>query len=54
MAKLGKIACGLPSGNDALTVRLGIENGIFETEGQCLTEIAARLRFQPLLATALA
>lgn len=33
MAKLKKIAYGLPSGNDALTVRFGIENGIFETEG---------------------
>ncbi|MBL1416482.1 MAG: ABC transporter substrate-binding protein [Moritella sp.] len=33
MAKLTKIEYGLPSGNDALTVRLGIEKGIFEEEG---------------------
>ena len=33
MARLRKIEYGLPSGNDALTVRLGIEKGIFEAEG---------------------
>lgn len=33
MTKLRKIEYGLPSGNDALTVRLGIEKGIFEEQG---------------------
>ncbi len=33
MAGLRKIDYGVPSGNDALTVRFGIENGIFEAEG---------------------
>lgn len=33
MAGLRKIEYGVPSGNDALTVRFGIENGIFEAEG---------------------
>lgn len=37
MAKLRKLDYGLPSGNDALTVRFGIEQGVFEAEGIDLT-----------------
>jgi NitT/TauT family transport system substrate-binding protein len=37
MTGLRKVEYGLPSGNDALTVRFGIEQGIFETEGLDLT-----------------
>ncbi|MGI9478137.1 MAG: ABC transporter substrate-binding protein, partial [Hyphomicrobiaceae bacterium] len=37
MAKLHKIKYGVPSGNDALTVRFGIEEGIFAAEGIELT-----------------
>lgn len=37
MTKLQKIKYGVPSGNDALTVRFGIAEGIFETEGLDLT-----------------
>ena len=33
MTKLRKITYGVPSGNDALTVRFGIEQGLFEAEG---------------------
>jgi len=33
MARLRHIKYGVPSGNDALTVRFGIEQGIFEREG---------------------
>lgn len=33
MSALKKVRYGVPSGNDALTVRFGIEQGIFETEG---------------------
>ncbi|MDP6689095.1 MAG: hypothetical protein QF384_06335, partial [Alphaproteobacteria bacterium] len=33
MAALRKLEYGVPSGNDALTVRLGVEKGIFEAEG---------------------
>ena len=33
MAGLRKLEYGVPSGNDALTVRFGIEAGIFEAEG---------------------
>ena len=33
MTRLRKLEYGLPSGNDALTVRLGIEKGLFEAEG---------------------
>jgi NitT/TauT family transport system substrate-binding protein len=42
MAGLRKIEYGLPSGNDALTVRLGIEKGIFEAEG---LDLSARIIF---------
>ena len=42
MAGLRKIEYGLPSGNDALTVRLGIEKGIFEDEG---LDLSARIVF---------
>jgi len=33
MSQLRKIKYGVPSGNDALTVRFGIEQGLFEAEG---------------------
>jgi NitT/TauT family transport system substrate-binding protein len=33
MTQLRKIEYGVPSGNDALTVRFGIEQGLFEAEG---------------------
>ena len=33
MSRLKKISYGVPSGNDALTVRFGIEEGLFEDEG---------------------
>lgn len=33
MARLRRIEYGVPSGNDALTVRFGIERGLFEAEG---------------------
>lgn len=42
MAQLRKIEYGLPSGNDALAVRLGIEKGIFEAEG---LDLSARIVF---------
>lgn len=42
MAALRKIEYGLPSGNDALTVRLGIARGIFEAEG---LDLSARIVF---------
>ena len=33
MSALKKVRYGVPSGNDALTVRFGVEQGIFESEG---------------------
>ncbi len=42
MAGLRKLEYGLPSGNDALTVRFGIEQGIFEAEG---LDLSARIIF---------
>jgi ABC-type nitrate/sulfonate/bicarbonate transport system substrate-binding protein len=42
MARLRKVDYGLPSGNDALTVRLGIDKGIFAAEG---IDLRARIVF---------
>ena len=42
MATLRKLEYGLPSGNDALTVRFGIEHGMFEAEG---IDLATRIVF---------
>ncbi len=50
MAKLRKITYGLPSGNDARTVRFGIEiDGI---DRPILAEDFTDLRFRPSLAAA--
>ncbi len=42
MTGLRKLEYGVPSGNDALTVRFGIERGIFEAEG---LELSVRIVF---------